>query len=106
MPSRVVKRAKQFIAPHLFPAPLYQLRQQNAHCVIISNRKLMRMLAMIAPPYGKLYSHWRGFEPRNPTAYRSVADAGTAERIREAEVTTRTSLNVTGLPTGELSAIL
>src|SRR5580658_10651002 len=45
MPRRVVKRSKQFIAPHLFPAPLYQLRQQNAHCVIVSNRKLMRMLA-------------------------------------------------------------
>jgi hypothetical protein len=45
MPSRVVKRAKQFIAPRLFPAPLYQLRQKNTHCVIISNRKLMRMLA-------------------------------------------------------------
>jgi hypothetical protein len=43
--SRIVKRAKQFIPPTLFPAALHQLGEEDPHRVIVGNRKPMRMLS-------------------------------------------------------------
>jgi hypothetical protein len=43
--SRIVKRAKQFIPPTLFPAALHQLGQENSHRVVVGNREPMRMLS-------------------------------------------------------------
>jgi hypothetical protein len=45
VPSRIVKRAKQFIPPTLFGTTLHQLSEENSHCVVVSNRKPMRMLS-------------------------------------------------------------
>jgi hypothetical protein len=45
VPSRIVKRAKQFIPPTLFPTALHKLRQENSHRVVVGNRKPMRMLS-------------------------------------------------------------
>jgi hypothetical protein len=44
VPSRVVKSTKQFLAPTLRTA-LHQLGQENAHRIVIGNRKPMRMLS-------------------------------------------------------------
>jgi hypothetical protein len=41
VPSRVVKRTKQFLAPTLLKTAPYQLAQENAHRIVISNRKSM-----------------------------------------------------------------
>src|SRR5580658_3110226 len=78
MPRRVVKRSKQFIAPHLFPAPLYQLRQENAHCVIISNRKLMRMLAHDCTSRLQIIFASARIRAEKSNPYRSVANASAA----------------------------
>jgi hypothetical protein len=43
--SRIVKRAKQFISPTLFPTALHQLGEENSHRVVVGNRKSMRMLS-------------------------------------------------------------
>jgi hypothetical protein len=45
VPSRVVKRAKQFIPPSVFGTALHQLGQENPHRVVVGNRKPMRMLS-------------------------------------------------------------
>jgi hypothetical protein len=45
VPSRVVKRTKQFLAPTLFNAASYQLAQENAHRLVVRNRELMRMFS-------------------------------------------------------------
>jgi hypothetical protein len=45
VPSRIVKRTKQFIPPTLFPTALHQLGKQDPHRVIVGNRKPMRMLS-------------------------------------------------------------
>jgi hypothetical protein len=45
VPSRIIKRAKQFIPSTLFPTALHQLGQENSHRGVVGNRKLMRMLS-------------------------------------------------------------
>jgi hypothetical protein len=45
VPSRIVKRAKQFIPPTLFGTTLHQLGEENPHRVVVGNRKSMRMLS-------------------------------------------------------------
>jgi hypothetical protein len=45
VPSRIVKRAKQFIPPTLFPTALHQLGEKDPHRVVVGNRKPMRMLS-------------------------------------------------------------
>jgi hypothetical protein len=44
VPSRVVKSPKQFLAPTPRTA-LHQLAQENAHRIVVGNRKPMRMLS-------------------------------------------------------------
>jgi hypothetical protein len=39
VPSRIVKRAKQFIPPTLFGTALHQLGEKDPHRVVIGNRK-------------------------------------------------------------------
>jgi hypothetical protein len=43
--SRIVKGAKQFIPPTLFPTALHQLGEEDPHRVVVANRKPMRMLS-------------------------------------------------------------
>jgi hypothetical protein len=65
VPSRIVKRTKQFIPPTLFPTTLHQLGEENPHRVVVGNRKSMRMLShdctsilqivfVIAPPISSI----------------------------------------------------
>jgi hypothetical protein len=70
--SRIIKCAKQFIAPTLFPTALHQLGQKNSHRVVVGNRKPMRMLShdrtsifqivfVLAPPISSISKSFRGF---------------------------------------------
>jgi hypothetical protein len=45
VPSRIVKRAKQFIPPTLFSTALHQLGEEDPYRVVVGNRKPMRMLS-------------------------------------------------------------
>src|SRR5579862_1012836 len=56
--SRIVKRAKQFIPPTLFPTTLHQLGEENSHRVVVGNRKSMRMLSHGCTSILQMYSHW------------------------------------------------
>jgi hypothetical protein len=58
VPSRIVKRAKQFIPPTLFGTTLHQLGEENPHRVVVGNRKSMRMLSHGCTSILQMYSHW------------------------------------------------
>jgi hypothetical protein len=81
VPSRIVKRTKQFISSSLFPTALHQLGQENSHRVVVGNRKPMRMLShectsilqivfVLAPPISSISNPPQNSPPRPPSQFK------------------------------------